>query len=286
MDTPPPATKEPAKPDPVIEAFRTELLSILKEPLSAKNLNAVTQIAGAASQLLAVRNPRNRLRGRGPGNGMNAGGPGWYQGGIGNVNGSYPNYADYDDEPPDVMGGVGDGPGRMNVDRETFAARVLREIVGLIPQVLRASREDPAETVKALAAAKALGMDDLAEELRKRLIPPTTAEASEAVELGAKDLELSVRFPGTHYATKVPGSDEYLAGPGPMSLIHSLKRPEHEIIDTQSGVIVVPADPAPVTGLEKVPVLNSAGGAAAVAQMDEMNQLNPNTDAEEEEAVC
>lgn len=152
--TPPeikPGTEAP-KADPILDAFALELQRLISEapsPLTPRHLNLIIQTASAARDLLALRNPRVRQRcgGTFAGYGSSMSGP------LPNPIGPY----DDDLEP------------RMGPDRETFGAKILRELVAVIPQVSRTMREDPAQIVKAIAEARANGMDDIATQLEERL---------------------------------------------------------------------------------------------------------------------
>ena len=224
---------EAPEPDPVLEAFRTELLNYMKEPLTAKSLRQILQIASAARELLAVRNPKNRYRGQRRGGTFTYGNSGGYV--MNN-----PAYTDeYEDEDEEGVG-MQMSPGHMNVDRETFGARILREIVAVIPQVLRASREDQAQIVQAVAAAEKLGMTDLAESLKARLLPDVPGTpASECPASPTAEREASV------WGARLPGSSQYVAGPAPYKVVEELATPDCEIVNTETGVVHRPAHPNP-----------------------------------------
>ena len=79
-----------------------------------------------------------------------------------------------DDEEPEVeIAGTPNPmtpmPNPMGMDRETFGAKILRELVAVVPQVARSLREDPAQIVKAIAEARGAGLNDIAKELEARL---------------------------------------------------------------------------------------------------------------------
>ena len=251
------AVKPEPSPDPVLEAFRTELRSYVDQPLTAKSLRQIMEIAEGARNLLQVRNPRlrgKRRRGMGP--------ISMQQSSFGSSYsvGSNPGYdCDYDgssdedeEEDGDVPGGgvgVQYTEGRMNLDRETYGARILREIIGATTSILRVSREDPAQIVQAIAAAKKLGMDDLVESLTARLVPddgPTPSHAPEPADAqaGAQGVEDPTK---SVWASKLPESDEYLVGPATLEVVKALAEPEHEIVNTETGRVfskaVVPAQP-------------------------------------------
>src|SRR4029077_20264658 len=52
---------------------------------------------------------------------------------------------------------------------ETFGARLLRELLAVVPSLMRPNGEDPQALVHALAEARASGMRDVAEELEVKL---------------------------------------------------------------------------------------------------------------------
>ena len=171
--TPQPTETKPDTPesDPVMDAFRMELQRLFTgdKPLTARNLNLIIQTATAARDILALRNPRLRGRCR-PGaiNAMYGG----YQGGM--MSPMDP----MDDEEAEAETVTGNGipplppypmPNPMGMDRETFGAKILRELVAVVPQVARSLREDPAQIVKAIAEARGAGLNDIAKELEARL---------------------------------------------------------------------------------------------------------------------
>jgi hypothetical protein len=216
------------EPDPVLEAFRTELRGYIDKPLTPKSLRQILQIAEAARGLLAVRDPRVRRSSRRRntyGQGMAMSNPTYV--------GAYDD-CDYDEDEEGL--GIQSTPGNMNLDRETFGSRMLRELVAVIPHITRMHREDPTQIVQAIATAKKEGMTDLAKELRARLVPDTAASTQ-----GPKsdhDPRKAI------WAARLPGSSEYIVGPAPLDVVRSLAAPEHEIVNTETGKVEHrPAEP-------------------------------------------
>lgn len=83
-------------------------------------------------------------------------------------------------KPEDFAGGtdhpgLGEGPGglptygSLALGPETFGAKMLREILPVIQQMNQAKSDTPEKLVEGIAAAEAAGLDDVAEQLRKRL---------------------------------------------------------------------------------------------------------------------
>lgn len=150
-------------PDPVMDGFRLELLNILQggKKLDARTCMLIIQIASAARDILAVRNPRSRHR--------------RIRRGYGMMNPAFVDPMDEEcaEDIPEPFGPA------QEIDRETFGAKVLRELVAIVPEIARVGREDPAQIVKAIAAAKEAGLVDVASRLEERLLG-STAVAKDA----------------------------------------------------------------------------------------------------------
>ncbi len=218
---------QPTPPDPVIEAFRTELCNYVDKPLTAKSLRQILQVAEAARDLLAVRDPRVRRRSR-RGRRMQAG----YSMGSGYAD------CDYDEEEDEDAEGVGiqASDGRMNLDRETFGARILREIVAIIPTVVQANRENPTQIVQAIAAAEKMGMTDLVTSLKLKLqLPAADVPAGAPAPAVAQVPDTDAK--GAIWAARLPDSDEYIVGPATLDVVQSLADDDHEIVNTQTGQV-------------------------------------------------
>jgi hypothetical protein len=70
---------------------------------------------------------------------------------------------------------------------EQFGARVIRELVAMAPDMVRSFKESPAELVRAIAEAKANGLDAIANRLEKRLFESVAPPP----EVGDLDAELA-----------------------------------------------------------------------------------------------
>lgn len=170
--------KKPPKVDPVLDGFHQELKRIVHsdEPLTPAKLNLIGQLVQSAQSILRIRDPRLQACGMG----MGVIGGGWAP----NLNPvpSGSSMAALEDDEEDTENPADEAPPpptytgpapRMGMDRETFGAKVLRELVSLVPHLAKTMREDPAQLVQAIAAAKAEGMDEIAAQLEARLLGPT-----------------------------------------------------------------------------------------------------------------
>ena len=81
---------------------------------------------------------------------------------------------------------VPDDPVPAEVASETFGARILRELLALMPGQLRKNNEDPSTIVAAIAEARERGMHDLAAKLEQKLmgtpLEPAKITRAEVVE--------------------------------------------------------------------------------------------------------
>ena len=79
-----------------------------------------------------------------------------------------------------------DDPVPAEVASETFGARILRELLALMPGQLRKSNEDPSTLVAAIAEARERGLHDLATKLEQKLmgtpLEPAKITRAEVVE--------------------------------------------------------------------------------------------------------
>jgi hypothetical protein len=150
---------EPEENSPMLEAIALEIREVVSKPLTSDKLQEVILLCQSAQQVLFIREPRNRLKQK---KGVRMmGGPimaGYNPGYVG----SY-----YDEGEPMSNG---------QLDRETFGAKILRELVNVIPHIARVNREDPAKLIEAIAAAEKHGMTELAADLKERLTNPKPPE--------------------------------------------------------------------------------------------------------------
>lgn len=154
----------PEKNSPMVEALVQEISTVIAEPVNSEGLQEIILLCQSAQQVLFIREPRSRLGKKKRGMmqaGYGGGMPMPYVGG-----GIYSNPGSYDDEP--MSNGA--------LDRETFGAKIMRELVNLIPHITRINREDPVKIIEAIAAAKEHGMPELAAQLEERLTNPKPPE--------------------------------------------------------------------------------------------------------------
>lgn len=195
--TPSPAVLAPAapstEPDPLLEPFRAELLRLLELPFSphvaARALPKIKRTIEAAWLALGLRDPKRRA-----GRAMNV-----------CTGADMGEWADPDDGPqmlgtsqivPYSVGWSGNpslNPSSFNAgsmqDRETFGATAIREIVG----ALKPPAQSVTELVKAIAEARAHGLDDVAAELMQQLrssaaTPPDPAALQATIGAAAKSV--------------------------------------------------------------------------------------------------
>jgi hypothetical protein len=158
ITTDPPQPTERA-PSPLVEAIRSELLSLANDPNLETKLSSIAQVATRASELLlAVRVDPKMVR-------MNPTG-------LQNIGSTY-------SVPYSVQGGSGNvigvsSSGPAIAGPEQFGATAIRQLVNLVPEAIegmrRAQLEDPAKLVAAIATAKERGLDALADKLERRLL--------------------------------------------------------------------------------------------------------------------
>lgn len=168
----------PEKNSPMIEALSQEIATVIAEPLNSEKLQEVILLCQSAQQVLFLREPRSRLGKGKTFRNMQAN----YEGVMMPYTGMNPGYED-------------DPMSNASLDRETFGAKILRELVNIIPHITRINREDPAKLIEAIAAAKERGMDDLAAQLEERLVNP-------------KPPEVDVTPPGVPNSTAQPQPQE------------------------------------------------------------------------------
>lgn len=173
MDTPPTQADPNLAADPLLEPFRQEILSLLQKPFTvaeaAAALPKLERTIAAAQATLMLRDAKSRLR-RTP----------WQSQGWGvSMNPPIP-YPD-DATPEDLEA----ANARLMADRETYGTKALREIVS----TLRPTTQSATELVKAIAEARALGLDEVVDELMKQLrqsamMPTDASTATRAAVLG------------------------------------------------------------------------------------------------------
>ncbi len=156
---------ETPKPDPLLEAFRIELATLCDAPLDAKGIHKILTTAQAAQQVLLLRNPRSVRR-----CGNNFVGPS-----IGPYGTTF--YGAMDPMDDGETSAPMPNPIAPFQNTETFGATMVREIVS----ALRPPEQSTADLVRALADARKLGMDDVAEKLFASLqsrVDPKKVEAA------------------------------------------------------------------------------------------------------------
>lgn len=152
------------------ESLRSKLREIVEKPLTVRGLVELAEMAQLTHQIIiAGKMPRVRV----PGD-MNVGaqeiiGMSGYGSGYATSNPMY------SDDELSVMA--------PSSSAETFGASAIREMVAAIGK-MKEKKESPAEIVKAIAAAKESGLDDVAAKLEAKLFgePEPTQEQAAAEE--------------------------------------------------------------------------------------------------------
>lgn len=189
-------TKEPIAappmppPDPVLEAIRIELRALVETPqLGPKTLNRLAQISVAAANYCAARNPREKVGRRRRGGGIiYPSGVSTYSMGEDLAEGTNGGYAP---EPEGTNVGYDAPEPGMAMNNETFGARMIRELVTTLPEILVAHRDTPAALVAAIADARRNGMIDVAKLMEERLGIKLEAAAVRPVTAVSPDAQMT-----------------------------------------------------------------------------------------------
>ena len=151
------------------EAMRAQLADMVSSENFDQDLLGVARFAEGARQLLmTIRVPPVGQRTR-------VGPPGTVN--YGNYNAATTGTFGYDTWMPAMPAGAAMGP------PEQFGAQAIRQLVALLPDVM--SKRTPTELLRAMKDARDMGLNDVAEELRKELLgkdrealSPTSARSS------------------------------------------------------------------------------------------------------------
>jgi len=133
-------------PTDLVESIRAELLKLVQGDLD-KNLVAIGKLSSRARDLFMVlKNPEAAVKGR-----------------------RISSYEDGEDSYSS-SGTVMSNPGSLNGSAETFGAKAIREIIGVLPSLLSMQNETPSSLVIAASIARDRGMTDLSAEIERKLV--------------------------------------------------------------------------------------------------------------------
>jgi len=149
----PPAVRESVTPaDHVIDGLRNALIKIIDEPMTVATLNRIERVAESGAMVLRAL------------------------GGVAEAISGIKTEQLSDGEP------ITAAP-----PAETFGARMIQELMAMVPQLMGKKNEDPRKLVDALIAARRAGMTDVAAELEVRLVGKPFSEIGAVGPVSAED---------------------------------------------------------------------------------------------------
>jgi hypothetical protein len=169
----------------VIDGLRNALIKIIDEPMTVTTLNRIERIAESGAMTLRAI------------------------GGVAEAISGIKTEQLSDGEP------ITTAP-----PAETFGARMIQELMAMVPQLMGKKNEDPRKLVDALIAARRAGMTDVAAELEVRLVGKPFSEIGAVGPVSAEDEDEVTDLPqvevesGAHIA-RMYGADRDYSGDPP-----------------------------------------------------------------------